>query len=102
MSTDKPVVVDTPARLVTVSKASGAPDIQRFDVAAINASIERAMTTLKPEERVAAVAYVDREGASVAIVGKIKAPLGKASWTVLSTRKWSGDWEASAALRWSI
>jgi hypothetical protein len=102
MSNETPVVVDVPARLVTVTKATGAPDIQRFDVQAINASIERAMATLKPDERVAAIAYVDREGANVAIVGKVKAPVGKASWTILGTRRWSGDWEASAALRWSI
>lgn len=102
ITAERPVVVDTPARLVTVTKASGAPDIQRFDVQAINASIERAMSTLKPDEKVAAVAYVDKDGASVAIVGKVKAPVGKASWTVLGTRKWSGDWEASAAFRWAI
>jgi hypothetical protein len=99
---DLPVVVDVPARLMTVQKQSGAPDFQRFDVAAINASIDRAVATLKPEERVAAVAYVDKDGASVAIVGKLNAPVGKATWTVLGTRKWSGDWEASAALRWAI
>jgi hypothetical protein len=99
---DLPAVVDTPARLVTVSKQSGAPDVRMFDVTAINASIDKAMATLKPGERVAAIAYVDKTGANIAIVGKLKAPVGQASWTVIGTKEWSGDWNASAALRWSI
>lgn len=99
---ETPVVVDTPARLVTVTKASGAPDVQMFDAAAVNAAIDRQMGALKPGEKVAAIAYVDRDGANVAIVGKLPVKVGTASWTVLGTRKWSGDWNASAAFRWSI
>lgn len=100
---DKPVVVDVPARLVTVQKNSGAPDIQMFDVKAVNDSITRNLSALEAGEKVAAIAYVDRDGANVAIVGKMpgKVP-GKFTWTVMGTRKWSGDWNASVALRWSI
>lgn len=97
-----PVVVDTPARLVTVAKQSGAPDVRVFDVAAVNASIDKAMAGLKEGERMAAVAYVDRDGASLAYVGKLKVPVGTASWTVIGTRKWDGDWQASAAFRWAL
>lgn len=97
-----PVVVDTPARLVTVTKQSGAPDVRMFDAAAVNASIDKAMGALKPGERVAAIAYVDKDGASLAFVGKLSAPVGNASWTVIGTRRWDGDWQASAALRWAI
>ncbi len=94
-----PTVIDVPARLITVAKNSGAPDLRVFDSAAINEAIDRQMVALPEGKRVAAIAYVDREGASVAIVGR----LGQnASWTVLGTRTWSGDWNASAALRWSI
>ena len=99
---ERPVVVNAPARLLTVSKQSGAPDVQLFDVTAINAAIDRQMAALTSDKTVAAIAYVDRDGASVAIVGRIKALPGSASWTVLGTRKWSGDWQASAALRWTI
>jgi hypothetical protein len=99
---DLPAVVDTPARLVTLQKQVGAPDIRIFDAPAINASIDKAIATLKPGERVAAIAYVDKSGANIAIVGKLNAPVGQASWTVIGTKEWSGNWNASAALRWSI
>jgi len=99
---ETPVVVDTPARLVTIAKQSGAPDLQRFDSAAINAQIDRQMSALPADKTVAALAYVDKDGANVAIVGRISKLPGDASWTVLGTRKWNGDWEASAALRWVI
>lgn len=99
---EKPVVVDTPARVVTLIKGSGEPDIRKFDAAAVNASIDRQMAMLPPEKTVAAIAYVDKSGANVAIVGRIRKLPGDASWTVMGTRSWNGNWEASAALRWSI
>jgi hypothetical protein len=98
----KPVVVDVPARLVTVVKQSGAPDVQQFDVAAVNASIDRQVAVMKPEERVVAIGYVDRDGASVAVVGRLNVPVGDLKWTITGTRKWSGDWNAQAAFRWSL
>lgn len=97
-----PVVVDSPARLLTVAKQSGAPDVQLFDSSAINASIDRHMKQLPQGKTVAAIAYVDKDGANVAIVGRIAKVPGDLEWTVLGTRKWSGDWTGSAALRWSI
>ena len=102
---EKPVVVDVPARLKTVKKGkAGQPDLQRFDVKSINDSITRNMESLKKSETVAAIAYVDREGAKVAIVGRVKQKKipGKLVWTVMGTREWSGNWGASAAIRWSI
>lgn len=99
---ETPVVIDAPARLLTLAKQSGAPDVQMFDAAAINAAIDRQMLALPAGKTVAAIAYVDRDGANVAIVGKIAKVPGDLSWTVLGTRKWSGDWNASAALRWTI
>lgn len=99
---EKPVVVDVPARLITAAKVSGAPDLQRFDAAAINAQIDRQMAALPADKTVAAIAYVDKAGANVAIVGRISKIPGDASWTILGTRTWNGDWNASAALRWSI
>lgn len=99
---DKPVVVDVPARLVTLQKASGAPDIQKFDVAAVNAAIDRQMSALSADKTVCAIGYVDREGANVALVGRISKVPGDLQWTVMGTRKWSGDWTASAAFRWAI
>lgn len=99
---EKPVIVDVPARLVTVQKNSGAPDLQIFDAASINSAIDRQMTILPPDKTVAAIAYVDRDGANVAIVGRIKNLPGDASWTVMGTRRWDGNWTAAAALRWSI
>lgn len=99
---ETPVVVDSPARLITVAKQSGAPDVQLFDASAINAAIDRQMTALPAGKTVAAIAYVDRDGANVAIVGKLPKVPGSAEWTVIGTRKWNGDWNASAALRWSI
>lgn len=99
---DKPVVVDVPARLLTAYKMSGSPDVQLFDSTAINASIDKHMAVLPTGKTVAAIAYVDRDGANVAIVGRISKVPGDLSWTVLGTRKWSGDWNASAALRWTI
>lgn len=99
---EKPVVVDVPARLVTVEKASGSPDVQLFDSAAINDQITRQMAMLPKDKKVAAIAYVDKYGANVAIVGRLPKVPGEASWTVLGTRTWNGDWNASAALRWSI
>lgn len=99
---EKPAVVDVPARLMTVTKQSGTPDVRMFDAAAVNASIDRQMSALKPGEKVAAIAYVDKNGANVAIVGKLPVKVGTASWTVLGTKEWSGDWQASAAFRWSI
>lgn len=99
---DLPAVVDTPARLMTVQRNSGMPDVQMFDAAAINASITKTMGALPEGKTVAAIAYVDREGANVAIVGRLPKIPGQAEWTVLGTRKWNGDWNASAAIRWSI
>lgn len=98
----KPVVVDKYARLMTVEKNSGAPDIRQFDVAAVNAAIDRTMTALPKGKTVAAIAYVDRGGAHVAIVGRIPKLPGEGSWTVIGTREWDGSWDVSAALRWSI
>lgn len=102
MSGDKPVVVDVPTRLVTVKPRSGAPDVQRFDVAKVNNAIDKAMQSLPPNKTVAAIAYVDRFGANVAIVGKLPKIPGSAEWTILATRRWAGYWEASASVRWSI
>lgn len=102
IKTETPVVVDTPARLVTVTKQSGSPDVRVFDVASVNASIDRAMAGLKDGEKMAAVVYVDRNGANLAYVGRLKVPVGTASWTVIGTREWDGDWQASAALRWAL
>lgn len=102
MSNETPVVVDTPARLVTVTKQSGAPDVRVFDATAVNTSIDKAMAGLKDGEKMAAIVYVDRDGANLAFVGKLKAPVGNASWTVVGTRRWDGDWQASAALRWAL
>lgn len=99
---DKPVVVDVPARVVTLSKATGSPDIRIFDVAAVNEAINRQVAAMKPEESTVAVAYVDRDGANVAIVGKIKRLPGEAAWTVFATTKWNGDWNAGAAFRWAV
>jgi hypothetical protein len=99
---ERPIIINEPARVLTVMKESGAPDLQKFDAAAINAQIDRQMTALPQDKTVAAIAYVDRDGANVAIVGRISKIPGDASWTILGTRKWSGDWNASAALRWSI
>lgn len=102
MSEEMPTIIDTPARLITVAKRSGAPDVQMFDADAVNKAIDRQMAMLPTGKTVAAIAYVDRDGANVAIVGRISKLPGDASWTVLGTRKWSGDWQASAAFRWSI
>ena len=102
MSEEMPTIIDTPARLVTVAKRSGAPDVQMFDADAVNKAIDKQMSLLPASKTVAAIAYVDRDGANVAIVGRISKLPGDASWTVLGTRKWSGDWQASAAFRWSI
>ena len=102
MSEEMPTVVDVPARLVTIAKRSGAPDVQMFDADAVNKAIDKQMAMLPASKTVAAIAYVDRDGANVAIVGRISKLPGDASWTVLGTRKWSGDWQASAAFRWSI
>ena len=99
---ESPTVVDTPARLITTGKLSGAPDYQRFDAVAINAAIDRQMALLPPGKTVAAVAYVDLNGANVAIVGKVPKIPGQAEWTVFATRPWHGDFTAGAALRWSL
>jgi hypothetical protein len=100
---DLPMVVDTPVRIMTVEKSGpGHPDVRLFDSAAINAAIDKQMLALPKDKTVAAIAYVDREGANVAIVGRIPKVPGEASWTILGTRTWSGDWQASAALRWTI
>jgi hypothetical protein len=102
MSDTLPTVIDTPARLVTLDKRTGSPDVQMFDADAINKAIDKQMAMLPDHKTVAAIAYVDRDGANVAIVGRISKLPGDAEWTVLGTRKWNGDWAASAALRWSI
>jgi len=99
---ETPVVVDVPARLLTLAKQSGSPDVQMFDSAAINQAIDRQMLALPSGKTVAAIAYVDKDGANVAIVGRLAKMPGDLSWTVLGTRKWNGQWQASAALRWTI
>ena len=102
---ERPVVVDIPARLYTAYKTpKGLPNIQMFDVKSINDSIERHVSAMKPGETVVAVAYVDRSGANVAVVGKVNHPKipGELKWTVYGTREWSGDWNVGAGGRWSI
>ena len=99
---ERPPVVDVPARVLTVEKRTGEPDVQRFDAAAINSAIDRQMKALPAGKVVAAIAYVDRYGANIALVGKLPKVPGQAEWTVMATKQWSGDWQASAAVRWSI
>jgi hypothetical protein len=99
---DIPIVIDQPARLLTLQKNTGAPDLQVFDAAAINSAINRQMEALPEDKTVAAIVYVDQVGANVAIVGRVRQVPGELVWTVLGTRQWSGDWTASAALRWAI
>lgn len=98
----KPVVTNKYARLMTTRKNSGTPDVRKFDVGSVNAAITKAMKTLPKGKTVAAIAYVDRKGANIALVGRIPKVPGEASWTVLGTREWSGNWDVSAAVRWSI
>ena len=102
---EKPVVVNEYARLMTVEKGGpGKPDIQQFDVKTINDAITRNMAALGADESVAAIAYVDRGGANVAVLGRIKQTKipGKLGWTIMAKREWSGDWAAAAAIRWSM
>lgn len=97
-----PTVIENPARLLTLQKNSGSPDIKIFDSVAINKSIDNQMQALPPGKTIAAIAYVDRNGANLAIVGKIPGLPGQTSWTILGTKEWNGNWNASAALRWTL
>ena len=101
---EMPVVVNEPARLMTVMKTeAGLPDITRFDVRAVNDAISRHMEVLKPEETVACIAHVDLKGGNVAIVGRVPDSVpGNWGWTVYTSKEWRGDWNAGAALRWSL
>jgi len=98
---EPPVVVDVPARLVTVEKRTGAPDIKRFDVASVNEAIDRQVRAMKEGENTLCTVFVDRHGAHAAIVGKLRALPGQAAWTVYADKEWSGDWNAGAAFRWA-
>jgi hypothetical protein len=98
----RPVVVDQPARLMTVSRQTGAPDIRLFDVKAINDQITRHVSILKEDETVVASGFVDREGAHVAIVGKVKQLPGDFRWTVLTVVDWNANWDIQAGFRWGL
>jgi hypothetical protein len=82
----------------------GSPDHFRIERTAngVLEATDNVPGALREGEKVAAIAYVDKDGANVAIVGKLPKVPGQAEWTVLGTRKWSGDWNVAAALRWSI
>jgi len=96
--------VDVPARVYTAVKTeSGLPDIKRFDVPAINEFIDRQFSVLKPEETVAGIALVDLTGGKLAVVGRVPDVIpGEAKWTIYALKEWSGDWNAGAAVRWSM
>ena len=87
----------------------GEPNIRRFDVKAINDVITKNMSILEENEKVAAIAYADKTGMKVAIVGRIKKIAGKKipgklQWTVMNDFSWTegSKFNPSAALRWSI
>jgi hypothetical protein len=100
--TDAPIVVDTPVRVRTIAKGlEGTPDVRVFDVQSINDHITKVVDTMEPGETVLGYAYVDKDGANIAVVGKMDFLPGNAKWTVYGTAKWDGDWTAGAAVRWS-
>jgi len=104
---EPPLIVPSEARVVTVQPRSGAPDIRKFDLPAINSYIERQVSILRPQESVAAVVFGDYKNgkarANVAVVGRLKKPVlgGRVEWTVYSTAEWHGDIEAGAGFRWA-
>lgn len=108
MPTLGPVKTSRFAHLRTTMKGGpGEPDIRRFDVKSINDSITRNMQALGEKETVAAIAYADKSGAKVAIVGRIRSIKGKKipgklQWFVMNDFGYDGKMTPSAALRWSI
>jgi len=108
-----PIPVTTTNRttsLRTYAKGfSGEPDIRRFDVKAINDAITKNMQALGEGETVAAIGYIDKTGAKVAIVGRIKSIAGKKipgklQWTVMNDFSFEdgGAFNPQGAFRWSI
>jgi len=101
----RPIIVEENARLYTAYRTpQGLPDIRKFDVQAVNDAIEKHVAIMKPEEHVVAVAYVDKNGGHVAVVGRVKSDKipGDLKWTVYGTNEWGGDWSVGAGARWSI
>jgi hypothetical protein len=83
--------------------ASGEPDVRKFDVASLNESITEALKTLPEGKHVAAFARVDLDGAHLTIAGHVPGKIpGDLDWTVYVDKKWTGDFDAGAGLRWSI
>jgi len=102
-------VVPGVVNIKTVGKLDFGPEIRQFDTAAINDQIERAVSILKDTERIAAVGYLDDEGAHVALVHRLdKLPFtdvkipGDFRWTVMHTERWRKGRKTAAGFRWSM
>jgi hypothetical protein len=91
------------AKLLTIEKgAAGKPDIRMFDVASINDHITRSLSVLKPEEKVAFVAYADGQGVKGAIVGRLDAGPGEMCWTVFTEKPYDGPFTWGAGVTWKF
>jgi hypothetical protein len=73
-------------------------ELRRFDSAAINAAIEKALTEVPAGKSGAVVAFADNGGAGLAVAAR----LGE-GWSFVGKleRPWNGALEAEAQLRWT-
>lgn len=79
-------------------KEIDAPILRRFDSAAINAAIEKALLEVPTDKKGAVVAYANDEGAGLAVMARLSE-----GWSLVGTldRKWKGELEAEAQARWT-
>lgn len=74
--------------------------LRKFDLAAINKTIDAAVATLKPEDHGAVVVVVDTKEAHLAYVHKMELGNGQLEWTVMATKPWNGPLEAEGQIRY--
>ena len=84
-----------PPKLLSVTEAQG---IRRFDDAKIQASIDRALSQLPADRKLAVVAHADLTGASLSLVTRLGS-----TWSVAAGcyKPYSGALKAEAEVRWS-
>ena len=71
--------------------------IRRFADSGIQDAIDRQLETMPKDVHGAAIAYADRDGARVAVMGR----KGRLGWTVVADKPWSGRLELEAAIRYT-
>lgn len=89
-----------PTTLKNYSLPSG-QQIRAFSDPQLQNAIEKAMSTLGPDQHVASIAHFDLNGASLSIVAKVPGT-DKVTIMAAAYKEWKGDLKAEAEVRFAL